>query len=344
MKLAHLIGAALAATAMCGALTVVAHAGPTLDAVKARGTLRCGAMLDVPGFGYVDKNGTPQGFEIDHCRALAAGVFGDAKKVEIVPLSHNTRFPALQSGEVDVLFRQTTVTFNRDTTLGFLFGPVSIYDGQGVMVPAKLGIKKLSELDGAAVCVVPNSNSELTIGDFFRANKLTFRPVSIENHDEIRKAFFAGRCDVFTADRAFLASIRSVAPNPDDYVILDETVAKSPISPIVRQGDDQWYNIVRWVTYAPQIAEELGLDSSNIKSGVNAETNNPQLRRFLGQEKGSGKGIGLSDDWAVNIVSQVGNYAEIYDRSIGLKSPLKLPRGQSELYTKGGLIYPPPFL
>ncbi|RWR27742.1 amino acid ABC transporter substrate-binding protein [Sinirhodobacter populi] len=320
-----------------------AHAGETLDAVRERGVVRCGAPLDVPGFGFSDSNGQLSGLEVDYCRAVAAAVLGDSAKVEIVPLTPQTRFPALQSGEVDVAFRSTTLTFTRDTTLGFLFGPYSLYDGQGVMVPASLGATKIEDLDGATICVVPGSNSELTIGDYFRAHNLSFTPISIENSDDLRRAFLAGRCDVFTSDRSYLAVIRSVAPNPDDYVVLDETIAKSSLAPIVRQGDDQWYNIIRWITYAPLVAEELGVSSANADD-LRANSPSPTIGRFLGKQADFANGLGLDDAWAYNIVKAVGNYAEIYDRNLGEASPIKLKRGDNQLYKDGGLHYPPPFL
>lgn len=335
--------ATLAVSAVVGmSVAGPASAGETLDAVKARGVLKCGTMLDTPGYGFPDSNGVPRGMDVDFCRALAAAVLGDPSKVDFVPLTTQTRFPALQSKEVDVLFRETTITFTRDTALGFLSGPYTVIDGQGMMVPKKLGVTKPTDLDGATVCVVPGSNSELNVGDFFATHNMKFTPISIENMDDMRRAFFAGRCDVFTADRTFLGSIRSVAQNPDDYVVLDETIAKSPLGPQVRQGDDQWYNIVRWVVFAPMIAEEMGITSAN--AADMADKGGPNVKRLLGKQAGFSKGLGIGDDWALNLIKAVGNYEEMYERNLGMKSALKLKRGENNLYNKGGLLYAPPML
>lgn len=325
------------------AYSVSAHAVSTLEAVKARGTLRCGTMNDTPGFGSPDANNQLRGMEVDYCRVMAAAVLGDAKKVSFVPLTTQNRFPALQSGEVDVLFRETTVTFSRDTSLGFLSGPPTVYDGQGLMVPASLGIKKVKDLDGASVCVVPGTNSELNISNFFTSQGMKYKPVSIESIDEMRRAFFAGRCDVFSSDRTFLASVRSVAKKPDSYVILPTVIAKSPLAPMVRQGDDQWYNILRWVVYAPMMAEEFGVTKANVDT-IRSTTVDPVIKRFLGSEAGFSKGLGLKDDWAYQIVKQVGNYGELYESDLGMKSPLKLERGTNRLAKDGGLLYVPPFI
>ncbi|MCR8547527.1 amino acid ABC transporter substrate-binding protein [Salipiger sp. P9] len=335
-------GRALTAAAVTACLATPVLADQTLDAVKERGVLKCGTALDVPGFGYPDSNGVPGGMDVDYCKALAAAVLGDAEKVEFIPLTTTTRFPALQSGEVDVLFRQVTTTFTRDTSLGFLSGPVTVFDGQGIMVPKALGVTKATELDGATVCVTPGSNSELTIGDYFRANGMEFKPISMDNFDEMRSAFFSGRCDVFTSDRTYLGSIRSVAENPDDYVVLDETLAKSPLAPVVRQGDDQWYNIVRWTVYAPMIAEEIGITSENVDDKLSEGA--PMIQRFLGKQAEFFEGIGLEDDWAYNVVKSIGNYGELYERNLGAGSAIGLDRGDNNLYFNGGLHYPPPLL
>ena len=331
------------AVGSCLAASSIANAGPTLDAVKERGVLKCGTAIDVPGFGYPDSDGVLHGMDVDYCKAVAAAVLGDATKVDFIPLTTQTRFPALQSGEVDVLFRQVTTTFTRDTSLGFLSGPYTVIDGQGMMVPKSLGVTKATELDGATVCVTPGTNSELNIGDFFRAHGMKFTSIAMDSFDDMRRAFFSGRCDVFTSDRTYLGSIRVLSKNPDDFVVLNDVIAKSPLAPVVRQGDDEWYNIIRWVVYAPMIAEEFGVTSENVDEML-ASSTSPRVQRLLGKQEGFAKGLGLSDDWAYNIVKMVGNYAELYDQNLGMKSSLKLDRGANNLYLNGGLLYPPPFL
>lgn len=330
------LSSAFAAILMCAP----ASAGETLDAIKARGIVKCGTMFDTPGYGFPDSSGVPHGMDVDMCRGVAAAVFGDSSKVEFVPLTTQTRFPALQSKEVDVLFRQTTVTFTRDTGIGFLSGPYYVIDGQGIMVPKRLGITASNQLDGATICLVPGSNSELQISDYFRSNNMKFTPISMENMDDIRRAFFSDRCDVFSADRTFLASARAVAKNPDDYVILDETIGKSPLGPQVRQGDDEWYNIIRWVVFAPMVAEELGITAANADEV--AQTGGPIAKRFLGQDKGFYEKFGLPDNWAISVVKSIGNYEELFERNLGMQSALKLDRGVNKLYNNGGLLYTPP--
>ena len=331
---------ALAALAVAAAGPALA--GPTLDAVKERGSLKCGTMGTVPGFAAPDSTGRLRGMDADFCRAVAAAVLGDAEKVTFVSVTAQTRFPTLQSGEVDVLFSNNTWTMSRDTGLGLMFGPVTYYDGQGVMVSKASGLTSLKEMDGAAICVTPGSSSELNITDWFRSNKLSFRPVVIENTDAARAAFFAGRCDAFTADQSYLASIRSQAPKPADYLILPEIVSKSPLSPVVRQGDDQWLNIVKWVVYATVLAEERGMTKDTLSSLAGSAS--PEVQRLLGNTAGLSKGIGLADDWVKKIVTQVGNYGEIYERSLGEKTPLGLPRGPNRLMRDGGMQYAPLFL
>jgi general L-amino acid transport system substrate-binding protein len=323
-------------------LAQAAHAGPTLDAVKARGAVRCGVPSDSPGFGLPDAAGNLKGFSVDFCRSVAAAVLGDANKVNLVPLSTVTRFSALQSKEVDVLFRQTTISFARDTTQGFLFGPIDFHDSQGLMVPKKLNIKNIKDLDGAAVCLVSGSNSETTITNYLRSKGVKFKPVSAESQADLTRTFFAGRCDVFSSDTAVLAAMRLTAKNPDDYVILKDVIAKSPLAPLVRQGDDEWYNIIRWVVYAPIIAEEFGITSANVDKFAK-ESTDAVIKRFLGKEPNFSKGLAVNDDWAYQIVKQVGNYAQIFDRNVGKDSPLKLDRGINRLYRDGGVLYPLPF-
>lgn len=317
-----------------------AQAGPTLDAVKARGVLKCGVAGDAPGFSAPDSKGQMAGLDASVCRAVAAAVLGDGSKVQFVPTNTQTRFPTLQSGEIDVLSRTATMTFTRDTSLGLLFGPPVFYDGQGLMVAKKLNVTSAKGLNGATVCVSPGTTSELNLADYFRANTMSFTPVVIENLDQVRSTFFSGRCDVMTDDRSTLASNRSVAPNPDDYIILPETISKEPLAPLVRQGDDQWFTILRWVVYALIAGEELGITQANADD--KAKSGPPDVQFLLGKDEASAKGLGLKSDWALQAIKQVGNYGEIYSRSVGDASPLKLPRGQNEVWTKGGLMYAPP--
>lgn len=320
-----------------------AKAATTLEAIKARGSLKCAVLAGSPGYAAPDATGALQGFDVDFCRATAAAVLGDPNKVQIVPATSTSRFPQLKSGEVDVVFGQITTTFTRDATLGFLTGPITVYDAQAFMVPKRLGVKTVKDLDGASVCIVPGTNAELNIGDYFRANNIKYQPVSLENLDEIRKAFFSGRCDIFSSDRTFLAAIRAVSPRPDDYEVLPFNVSRSPIAPMVRQGDDQWYNIVRWVVWSTLVAEELGVNQANARK-IHDAPSRPALARFLGRDPNFSKGLGLDDEWAYRAVQAVGNYKEIYDRNLGEKSPLKVPRGQNELPQNGGLQYTPAFL
>jgi general L-amino acid transport system substrate-binding protein len=317
-----------------------AEAGPTLDAVKARGTLKCGVSGEAPGFSAPDSKGQMTGLDASICKAMAAAVLGDATKVQFVPTNTQTRFPTLQSGEIDILSRTATMTYTRDTTLGLLFGPPVFYDGQGLMVATKLGVKSAAELNGATVCVSPGTTSELNLADYFRARNMAFKPVVIENLDQVRSTFFSGRCDVMTDDRSTLASNRSVAPKPDDYLILPETISKEPLAPLVRQGDDQWFTVLRWVVYALITAEELGITQANVDEKKASGT--PEMQFLLGKDEAASKGLGVKADWAYQAIKQVGNYGEIYAASVGDGSPLKLPRGLNELWTKNGLMYAPP--
>ena len=336
MRLKLIVGLA----ALLGA-TVTAQAGPTLDAVKGRNMLKCGVAGDAPGFSAPDSKGAMTGLDAGVCRAIAAAVLGDAGKVQFVPTNTQTRFPTLQSGEIDVLSRTATMTFTRDTTLGLLFGPPVFYDGQGLMVAKKLGVKSAKELNGATVCVSPGTTSELNLADYFRANNMQFKPVVIENLDQVRSTFFSGRCDVMTDDRSTLASNRTVAPNPDDYVILPETISKEPLAPVVRQGDDQWYTILRWVVYAMITAEELGVTQGNVDEKKASGT--PEMKFLLGSDEAASKGLGLKADWAYQAIKQVGNYGEIFERHLGEKTRLGLSRGQNRLWKDGGLMMAPPF-
>lgn len=325
---------ALAATAQ------FAHAG-TLDVVKKRGYVQCGTTTGFAGFSAPDAQGHWKGLDVDVCRAVAATVFGDASKFKAVPLNSQQRFTALQSGEVDVLTRNTTVTQQRDTALGVIAAGINFYDGQGFLVPKALGVKSAKELNGATVCMQTGTSNENTMADWARAHHVKYKPVVIEQFNEVVGAFASGRCDVFTTDASGLASIRiSKLKNPDDYVVLPEIISKEPLGPFVRQGDDAWLNIVKWSLEAMKEAEELGITSKNVDAMLNSD--NPDVKRLLGVTPGAGKNMGVSDKWAYDIVKQVGNYGESYDRNVGMDSPLKIPRGLNALWTKGGLMYPLP--
>ncbi len=319
----------------------VAHAGPDLDAIKARGQIICGVTTGVTGFSSADSQGKWTGLEVDVCRAVAAALFGNSEKVKYVPTTAQQRFTALQSKEIDLLSRTTTWTLTRDTALGFDFTGVTYYDGQGFMVPKKLGVKSAKELNGATVCVQPGTTTELNLADYFRANKMTFKPVVIENVEEIRQAFFSGRCDVYTTDASGLYSTRAAnAPKPDDYLILPEIISKEPLGPVVRHGDNQWADIVRWTLYAMVEAEEYGITSKNVDEMLKSD--NPNIKRILGVTPGMGKELGVDEKWVYNIIKQVGNYGEAFERNIGMQTPLKIERGFNALWTKGGLQYAPP--
>ncbi|MGD9045050.1 MAG: amino acid ABC transporter substrate-binding protein [Desulfobacterales bacterium] len=316
-------------------------AGKTLDTVRARGHLLVGVNGGVFGFSMPDDKGVWKGLDVDTARAIAAAVFGDADKVKFSALTAVQRLPALQAKEIDVLCRNTTQTLTRETINGLNFTQVNFYDGQGFLVPKKLGIKSAKELGGATVCVLPGTTTEMNAADFFRANKLDWKPVVIEQTAELNKAFFAGRCDVLTSDASQLAAQRSVAPNPDDYELLPEIISKEPLAPVVRHGDDQWFDIVNWTVQALLQAEEFGITSANVDEMLKSE--NPAIQRFLGVTPGMGKALGLDEKWAYNAIKQVGNYGEIYERNVGPNTPLALKRGLNALWTEGGIMYPAAF-
>jgi general L-amino acid transport system substrate-binding protein len=318
----------------------VATAG-TLAEVKARGVLIAGVNGGVFGFSQPDEKGVWKGLDVDTARAIAAAIFGDANKIKFVALTAVQRLPALQSKEIDVLCRNTTQTLTRSTVNGLNFCHVNYYDGQGFMVPKKLGIKSAKELGGATVCVLPGTTTEMNAADFFRKNNMKWKPVVIEQTPELSKAFFAGRCDCLTSDASQLAAHRSVAPNPDDYVLLPEIISKEPLCPVVRHGDDQWYDIVNWITMSLIQAEELEITSKNVDTMLTSK--DPRVQRFLGTTPGMGKNLGLDDKCFYNVVKQVGNYGEIFERNVGPKTPLGLERGLNDLWTRGGLMYPAAF-
>lgn len=325
-----------------GVGALAASAG-TLDAVKAKGFVQCGVNgTGLAGFGQPDDVGNWKGLDVDYCRAVAAAVFGDPSKVKYTGLSAKERFTALQSGEIDMLARNSTITMSRDTQLGIVFVNPNYYDGQGFMVKKELGVTSAKELDGASICVQSGTTTELNLADYFRANGMTFNAVVFEKQEEADSAFDAGRCDAYTTDASGLYSIRLKMSNPDDIIVLPEIISKEPLAPAVRQGDDQWESIVRWTGYALLIAEEFGVNQANVEEMKNSE--NPEVKRLLGVGEGVdfGAPIGLSKDWAVNVIKGVGNYGELFERNVGMGSPLKIARGLNALWTKGGLQYAPP--
>jgi general L-amino acid transport system substrate-binding protein len=321
-------------------LSTAANAA-TLDDVKSKGALDCGVTTGLAGFAAPDDQGKWQGFDVDFCRAVSAAVFGDPDKVKFTPTTGKTRFTALQSGEVDLLARNTTWTFSRDVDLGFEFVGVNYYDGQGFMVRKDLGVKSAKELDGASVCIQTGTTTELNLADYFRANNMTFSPVVIETNAEARQNYEKGACDVYTTDRSGLAATRVVLPDPDAHIVLPEIISKEPLGPLVRHGDNQWGDIARWTLNALVTAEELGVTQANVDEMKTS--NNPEIRRLLGTEGSLGEMLGLSKDWGYNVIKSVGNYSEIYERHIGENTPLGLARGVNALWTNGGILYSPPF-
>ena len=313
----------------------------TLDDVRAKGFIQAGVNGEVFGFGKPDEKGVWRGLDVDTARAIAAAVFGDANKVKYTPLTAKTRFTALQSGEIDVLTRNCTQTLGRDTALGLDFAQVNYYDGQGFLVPKKLGVKSAKELDGAAVCVLPGTTTEMNLADYFRVNGMKMKPVVIESTADLSKAFFAGRCDVLTSDASQLAAHRAVAPNPKAYIILPELISKEPLAPGVRHGDNQWKDIVNYSVLTMINAEELGITSKNVDKMLKSK--DPKIKRFLGVSPGNGKALGLDEKFAYNIIKQVGNYGEVFERNVGVNTTLGIERGLNALWTNGGLMYSPPF-
>ncbi|MCS6854841.1 MAG: amino acid ABC transporter substrate-binding protein [Elioraea sp.] len=334
-----LLAAATAAGLTLAATPALAQAQSTFDAVRARGVVNCGVNTGLAGFGAPDSQGVWRGLDVDLCRAVAAAMFGDATKVRFVPLTAQQRFTALQSGEVDLLARNSTWTLGRDTSLGLDFVGINFYDGQGFMVKRSLGVKSAKELDGATICVQPGTTTELNLADWFRANNLRFTPVVIERQEEVNAAFFAGRCDALTTDVSGLASVRATqGARAEEFVILPEVISKEPLGPVVRHGDNRWADLVRWAHFAMIEAEELGLTSANIDQHLNSP--NPTIQRFVGATGGFGQMLGVDNRWAYNIIKQVGNYGESFERNV---KPLGIQRGINELWTKGGLMYSPPF-
>jgi general L-amino acid transport system substrate-binding protein len=328
-----LLGACLALTGI-GA----AAAGPSFDAVKARGSVVCGVNQGVAGFSAPDSRGEYRGLDADFCRALAAAIFGDPSKVRFVATSSQNRFTMLQSGEIDVLARNATQTLVRDTSLGLNMAGVNFYDGQGFLVRRSSGVTAARQLDGATVCIQPGTTSELNIADYFRANNIRFTPVLIERPDEFVAAYAAGRCDAMTQDASQLASYRATAlQNPQDHVLLPERISKEPLGPMVRHGDDQWFDVVKWVLAGLVEAEEQGITQANVEARLRDP--NPTVQRMLGVTAGFGRALGLEERWLFNAIKAVGNYGESFERHLGSGSPIGLPRGLNDLWTRGGLMY-----
>ena len=339
--MAWVLGAAVSAVA-----ATAASAG-TLDDVKTKGFVQCGVTTGLIGFATPDANNNWTGMDVDYCRAVAAAIFNDPQKVKFTPLSAKERFTALQSGEVDLLSRNTTWTMSRDTSLGLKFAGVMYYDGQGFMVKKSLGIDSALKLDGATVCTQTGTTTELNLADFFKANNMKYQVVAMENDDEVSGAYDEGRCDIFTTDQSGLYATRLKLKNPEEHVVLPEIISKEPLGPLVRQGDDAWFNVVKWTYFALLTAEEFGITQANVEEMAKSTTN-PEVQRILGvknadgSDPGFGTGIGLPETWVVQIVKAVGNYGEVFERNVGMSTPLKIARGKNALWNAGGLQYAPP--
>ncbi len=338
MKKSLVVAAALFAS-LCG---TSAHAGKTLDTIKQRGQLVCGVNPSLPGFSAADSQGVWTGLDVDICKAIAATVMGDASKIKWTPLNAAQRFAALQSGEIDILSRNTTWTLTRDASLGLNFTGVTYYDGQGFMVPKKGKITSAKQLKGATVCVQSGTTTEKNLTDYSKAAGLKMKPVVFETQEATNKAYFSGRCQAYTTDASGLASVRNKeATNPDDHVVLPELISKEPLGPAVRRGDDELFAITKWVVFALIEAEEYGITKANVDE-MKAKSTDPVVQRILGTSEDTGKLLGLDKDWAYRAIKETGNYGEIFERNVGPKSALKLPRGANNLWNKGGLMYAPP--
>lgn len=333
----------LATLSAAGIAAGVAAAG-TLDDVKARGTLNCGVTTGLAGFAAPDASGQWNGFDVSVCRAVAAAVLNDPMAVEFVPTTGKTRFTALASGEIDVLARNTTWTFSRDVDLKFTFIGVNYYDGQGFMIPKDLGVSSAKELDGATVCIQTGTTTELNLADFFRANNISYEPVPIETNAEAQQQYLAGACDVYTTDASGLAASRATFEAPGDHTLLPEIISKEPLGPLVRHGDDEWADVVRWTLNALISAEELGVTSANVATlAAAADPATPEINRLLGTEDTLGEMLGLDAGWAARAIAAVGNYGEVFEGNIGESTPIGLARGLNAQWTDGGLLYSPPF-
>ncbi len=333
-----LLKLSLAAVAVCG---ITASAG-TLENTKKQGYLKCGVSTGLPGFAEVGADKKWKGLDVDMCRAVAAAVLGDASKVKIVPLTAKERFTALQSGEVDLLSRNTTWTNSRDTSLGLNFAGVNYYDGQGFLVAKDLGVNSAKELDGASVCITAGTTTELNLAEYFNANNMKYKPITYDTADQVTKGFEAGRCDLITSDASQLYALRTKMANPGKYKVLPEIISKEPLGPVVRQGDDEWFNVIRWSLFAMKTAEEFGVTSKNVDAQA-TNTKKPEVKRLLGTSGKIGENLHLDAKWAYRIIKQVGNYGESFERNVGMGSPLKISRGLNALWNQGGLQYSPPF-
>ena len=338
MKLSALL--ATSAIAVAGLASVAGAA--TLDDVKARGELICGVNLGLAGFSAPDATGNWSGIDVSYCRALAAAVLGDGQKVKFIGLSGQNRFAALSSGEVDVLVRNSSWTFQRENDLKLVFVGVNYYDGQGFMVPKDLGVNSAQELGGATICIATGTTTELSLADYFKFNNMDYQPVNVDSNAEGEQQLLAGACDSYTTDVSGLASMRAAFANADDYIILPEVISKEPLGPSVRHGDDQWASIARWTLFALIAAEEYGVTKDNIEQ-MAAESNNPEVQRLLGKTDDLGLMFGLDAEWARRAIANEGNYGEIFDATIGANTPIKLQRGLNAQWTEGGLMFSPPF-
>ena len=331
----------VAGALMLCSTAIAAQAATTLETVKARGKLICGVSMGTTGFALADAQGKFAGFDVDVCRAIASAVFGDPTKVDFVLTNINTRFQSLQSGEIDVLSRQTTMTYSREASLGIDFGPTVFYDGQGLMVAKSLEVASAKDLDGAAICTLPGTTTAQNLADFFRATGKKFELVVFENPDENNNAFFSGRCDAVSSDRSDLASIRAASKSPNDYLVLPETISKEPLAPAVRQNDSNWRDIVSWSVWTMMAAEEKGITQANVEEKLKSE--DPEVQRMLGITDELGTMLGLDKALGYNIIKNVGNYAEVFDRNLGVQTALGLSRGPNAQWNNGGLLYAPPF-
>ena len=332
----------IAAAASVSLLATAGASAATLDDVKAKGFVQCGVSTGVAGFAFTDDSGNWIGFDPAVCQAVAAAIFGDSTKVKYTPTTGKTRFEALKSGEIDMLARNTTWTYSRDADLKLTFVGVNYYDGQGFMVPKALGVSSAKELDGASVCIQTGTTTELNLADFFRTNNMSYEPVPIETNSEARQNYLAGACDVYTMDASGLAATRATFENPADHVLLPEIISKEPLGPLVRHGDDQWADIVRWVLNVMINAEELGITSENVEQLAKSK-DNPEIARLLGAEGNYGEMVGLPNDWVVKSIGQVGNYGEVFETYIGSNTDIGLERGLNALWTDGGILYAPPY-
>jgi general L-amino acid transport system substrate-binding protein len=332
----------LGTLAAAGLVAGVAAAG-TLDDVKAKGFVQCGVSTGVPGFAFTDAAGEWQGYDVGICRAVAAAVFGDPKAVKFTPTTGKTRFTALASGEIDMLARNTTWTYSRDVDLKFTFVGVNYYDGQGFMVPKAIGVSSATELDGATVCIQTGTTTELNLADYFRANGMSYEPVPIETGAEARQKYLAGACDVYTTDASGLAATRSAFEDPDAHTLLPEIISKEPLGPLVRHGDSEWGDVVRWTLNVLIIAEEKGITAANVDGLASAPQKDPEINRLLGSEGEYGSMLGLSKTWGVDVIKAGGNFGELFEANIGVDTPIGLARGLNALYTEGGLVYSPPY-